>query len=213
MKSILIFLLTTSFAFSSSTGDKTKTMKMNKSYSIDNTKSNVGFSIEKYKIGSLISGKFTTYDGSFSYDAKTKTIDKVKANISISSINTADEKRDGHLKSPDFFDAAKFPTMTFVSTGSAKLENKNKFKGNLTLKGVSKEVELTISGVKKTKAGLEFTAQTTIDRYAFGITWNKRMDTKKEESILDQIANATKGLINKYVIDNKVNVKLTIVTK
>ncbi len=197
MKLVLALFLLSSIAFAATKKIDPKTSK-------------VGFDINKYKIGKMIDGKFDKFSGSFDFDSKANTIKDIKAEIEIASINTEDEKRDGHLKSPDFFDADKFSKMTFESKGNVKLNKKEKILGKLTLKGVTKEVELEIKKIKSSKKGIEIQAEGIIDRYDFGITWNKRMDTDKEESIVDQIGNAAKGLINKYVIDNKVNVKLNI---
>ena len=86
-------------------------------------------------------------------------------------------QRDAHLKSPDFFDAAKFPTITFVSTKFTPTA----ITGNLTMKGVTKEVTIpvTISGPVKTMAGgqaIGITGSVTINRQDYGINWNKTLD-------------------------------------
>jgi polyisoprenoid-binding protein YceI len=108
----------------------------------------------------------------------------VNATIDVNSVNTREQKRDDHLRSADFFEVAKFPTITFVSK-RAETAGDGKFKlvGDLTMKGVTKEVALDVTGptapVKggrgETRVGA--TATTTINRKDFGVTWNRVLDT------------------------------------
>jgi polyisoprenoid-binding protein YceI len=102
--------------------------------------------------------------------------------VQIASINTKDEARDGHLKSPDFFDAEQFPTMSLVSTGIEARGADYVLHTNLTIKGVTKPVDfdLEFEGVVadpwgNTKAG--FTAETEINRKDFGLEWNVALET------------------------------------
>jgi polyisoprenoid-binding protein YceI len=95
----------------------------------------------------------------------------------VASINTRNDQRDAHLKSPDFFDAAKFPTITFVSTKFTPMT----ITGRLTMKGVTKEVMIpvTISGPVKTMTGgqaIGITGSVIINRQDYGINWNKILD-------------------------------------
>src|SRR5882672_6979742 len=106
-------------------------------YSIDPNHSNVGFTVRH--IVSNVKGQFGEFSGNFSYDPKAPEKASVEAAIQTKSINTNVDKRDAHLRSPDFFDVGKFPTMTFKSTsvksvGPGKLE----VAGNLTLHGITK---------------------------------------------------------------------------
>jgi len=112
------------------------------------------------------------------------TKSKVDVTIDAASIDTANAKRDEHLRSPDFFDVAKYPTLKFVSTKVAKAgEGRLKVTGNLTIHGVTKEVVLDVEGpspaVKdpwgNTKSGAS--ATTKINRKDFGLTWNKALET------------------------------------
>jgi polyisoprenoid-binding protein YceI len=149
-------------------------------FSIDPAHSNVGFTVRH--IVSHVKGQFNEFSGNFSYDPKTPEKSSVEAVIQTKSINTNVDKRDAHLRSPDFFDVEKFPTMTFKSTsvkstGPGKLE----ITGMLTLHGVSKPVILSVEGgdVAKdpwggTRTG--FTASTTINRKDFGMVWNQKLD-------------------------------------
>lgn len=125
-----------------------------------------------------VRGKFNKFEGSVS----TKDDDLTKAEISFSadtnSINTNNEMRDGHLKSPDFFDTAKFPTMTFKSSSiSKKGENDFLVTGDLTMHGVTKPVtfDAIFNGysvnMNKNKV-MGFDISGALSRKDFGLTWN-----------------------------------------
>ena len=130
-----------------------------------------------------VAGRFTKFTGSFTYDAKNPKAWTADAAIDASSINTDNEKRDGHLKSPDFFDVAKFPELTFKSTKIADVKAGHaKLYGDLTMHGVTKAVvlDLEIGGVDKDPWGNDtagFTATGTINRKDYGIVWNKALDS------------------------------------
>ncbi len=113
------------------------------SYKIDATHSNIQFSLRH--LVSKFSGSFSTVAGTINVDRDNLEKSTVDATIDIGSINTADEKRNGHLKSPDFFDAAKFPAMTFKSTAWKKTgEDTFDVTGDLTIKDVTKPVVLKV---------------------------------------------------------------------
>lgn len=123
-----------------------------------------------------VRGEFSGVSGTIKLDDKDVTKSVVEATIPVSTINTREGKRDEHLKSPDFFDAAKFPNITFKSKSVAKAgEGKLKVTGDLTLHGVTKEVvlEVTAPGAEakdpwgNIKTGFE--ASTTINRKDFGV--------------------------------------------
>ena len=101
----------------------------------------------------------------------------------MTAINTNEPKRDEHLKSPDFFDAAKYPTITFVSKSARKTADGIAVTGDLTIHGVTKEVVLNVDGptaeVKDPwgNARRGATATTKINRKDFGLTWNKALET------------------------------------
>jgi polyisoprenoid-binding protein YceI len=132
---------------------------------------------------SNVKGVFEKVSGTLQLDEKDITKSKVDVGIDVASINTNIKKRDDHLRSPDFFDAAKFPTMTFTST-RVERDGKDKLKvtGNLTIKGLTKVVVLTVDGptgeVKDPwgngRRGVS--ATTSINRKDFGVNWNKTMD-------------------------------------
>jgi polyisoprenoid-binding protein YceI len=146
-------------------------------WSIDPTHSEVGFRV-KHLVISKVPGKFTKFEGTITADPKAPTAAAVDLKIDVTSISTADEKRDGHLKSPEFFDAAKFPTMTFKSTKIvATGKDAYDVTGDLTLKGVTKPVTLAVrsNGFVKDpwgndRAGFEVTGK--LNRRDFGINFS-----------------------------------------
>ena len=106
---------------------------------------------------------------------------KSTATIQIKSVNTENQKRDDHLRSPDFFDAAQFPEITFVSTRAEANGDGAILHGNLTMRGVTKEIALpvVISGPVTDpwgKSRVGFEGKTTINRKDWGINWSKSMD-------------------------------------
>jgi polyisoprenoid-binding protein YceI len=141
-------------------------------YSVDAINSNVGFSV-KHMMVSNVNGKLNNVSGSFVYDEKENSLVSLEGEILVASINTSDEKRDTHLKADDIFDAEKFPKITFKST---KVEKEVVY-GDLTIKGVTKNVKLNLEngGALGKKAG--FTLNGKINRSEFGVTWNKVLET------------------------------------
>jgi polyisoprenoid-binding protein YceI len=151
-------------------------------WTLDPPHSNVQFSV-RHMMLSNVRGEFTKVSGTVEGDPGAPAAATISATIDAASINTREPKRDEHLKSADFLDVAKFPTITFKSkriepAGSGKF----KVTGDLTLHGVTKEVVLDVSDLTppvkdpmgKTRAGA--TASTKIDRKDFGINWSKAMD-------------------------------------
>ena len=146
-------------------------------YDIDPAHSNVTFKIKHLSI-STVSGRFDKFSGTFDADPANLKALKATADIDVSSIDTAEPKRDAHLRTPDFFDTAKFPQMTFV-TKEVKDNGGNKLSivGDLTLHGVTKPVTLDaeFGGIAKDPSGTEraaITASTVINRKDFGISVN-----------------------------------------
>jgi polyisoprenoid-binding protein YceI len=131
---------------------------------------------------SKTSGRFTDYRGFIEMDADAKTLKAIEATINAESINTNHEKRDAHLRNPDFLDVKQFPTITYKMKSAQKEGDTYMFIGNLTLHGVTKEVTLagTFNGVTqdpwgKTRAG--FSADGKLNRKDFGMIWNKVLDS------------------------------------
>jgi polyisoprenoid-binding protein YceI len=132
---------------------------------------------------SNVKGEFTKSNGTVVIDDQDVTNMKVEVVIDVASIDTAHAKRDEHLRSPDFFDVAKHPNITFVSKKVAQAgTDRLKVTGDLTIHGVTREVTLDVEGptpaVKDPWGGLRrgATAHTRINRRDFGITWNKVLD-------------------------------------
>jgi polyisoprenoid-binding protein YceI len=152
-------------------------------WTIDPDHSNVGFKV-KHLMVSNVKGSFDKHTGAVEINDKDITKSKVEVTIDTASINTNVQKRDEHLRSTDFFDVAKYPTMTFVSKKVDKAgKNKLKVTGDLTLHGVTRQVVLDVeplSAESKDPWGnirRGTTATTKIDRKDFGLTWNKGLET------------------------------------
>jgi len=150
-------------------------------YKIDTDHSTVAFKI-RHLVG-RVAGRFDKFDGTFNYEAGNAKAWSATANIDPASIDTGNAKRDGHLKSPDFFDTAKYPSMKFVSTGASSVQGaKATLTGNLTMHGVTKPVTLNLELLGETKdpwgnQRASFEATGTINRKDFGIVWNKTLET------------------------------------
>jgi polyisoprenoid-binding protein YceI len=146
-------------------------------WNVDVVHSNVKFTVEHLVI-SEVEGSFKTFTGSMTSVNPDFVGSSIEFNVDVNSINTDNEMRDNHLKSDDFFNAAKYPKMTFKSTSFKKISgNKYALTGNLTLRDVTKPVtfEVTYGGTAKdgygnTKAG--FKATTVINRFDYGLKWN-----------------------------------------
>ncbi|MGC4122568.1 MAG: YceI family protein [Myxococcales bacterium] len=151
-------------------------------FDIDTSHSQVGFAV-KHLMVSTVKGEFQKVSGTVSYDPKKPEATALDVTIDIGSISTREAKRDGHLKSPDFFDADKFGTATFKSTKVEKAgAGKLKVTGDLTIKGVTKPVTLEVTGPSaeaKSPWGQTVVAASAtgkINRKDFGMTWNKTLD-------------------------------------
>ena len=152
-------------------------------YEIDPVHSSASFSV-KHMMVSTVRGQFNKLSGTFLYDEKNPAKSKLEATIDASSIDTNEPKRDEHLKSPDFFDVAKYPTITFKSTKVEKgAKGHLKVTGDLTMHGVTRPVTLDVEGPTapakdpwgNVKVGA--TATTTVNRKDFGLNWNKALET------------------------------------
>jgi polyisoprenoid-binding protein YceI len=149
-------------------------------FTIDVAHSRIGFGV-KHMVISTVEGNFRKFDGIIDFTENDLTQMKVNVKIDVSSINTGNEKRDGHLKSPDFFNVAKFPEAIFKSTRVIKNRDQYILIGNLTLKGVTREIEIPFQYNGKIKdpwgnIRIGFEGRTRINRKEFGINWSKTMD-------------------------------------
>jgi polyisoprenoid-binding protein YceI len=149
-------------------------------YKVDADHSGVGFSIRHFV--SNVSGRFRDFDGVVKYDKANPAASSVEFTVKAASIDTANNDRDEHLRSKDFFDVQKFPTLTFTSTKVvAKDANNLEVTGNLTMHGVTKPVTIPVSllGTVKTPKGEKagFETNFKLDRKEYGINWNNVLDS------------------------------------
>lgn len=152
------------------------------SWDIDGSHTTAKFKVRHLGISNVY-GQITGAKGTLKSDDKDATKLAMDVTLDVATINTNDAKRDGHLKSEDFFDATKFPTITFKSKKVSKGKGgKLTITGDLTMHGVTKEVSINDADLTKpikdpwgnTRRGLS--GMTTIDRKDFGIKWNKALD-------------------------------------
>jgi polyisoprenoid-binding protein YceI len=149
------------------------------SWSVDRNHSTATFKVRHFTANVL--GQFREFEGSIAIDRATPAKSSVEFTIQAKSIDTGSERRDNHLRSADFFDVEKFPTITFKST-SVTPKSKDSFDvtGDLTMHGVTKRVTLPVTflGFMKhprgEKAGFEI--ETTLNRKDYGIVWNRALD-------------------------------------
>lgn len=152
-------------------------------YVIDPSHTSVGFTVRHLMV-TKVRGSFEKVSGTVKYDPNEPEKIVIDATIDAASINTREAKRDEHLRSPDFFDVAKHPTLTFKSK-KAKVLGKGKLEviGDLTIRGVTKEVTLQVEGLDQeikdpwgnVRRGA--TATTRINRKDFGLAWNQVLET------------------------------------
>lgn len=149
-------------------------------WGVDKSHSNVKFTVTHYAV-SEVEGTFKIFDGTMEHTKADFSDAKVNFTVDINSINTDSERRDGHLKGDDFFNAEKFPQMKFVSTGMKPVgSNKYQLSGNLTIRDITKPVVFdvsyggTINAGQGRKSG--FKAKTTIDRFNYNLKWDRAIE-------------------------------------
>ena len=150
-------------------------------WKVDKSHSNVKFAVS-HMVVSEVEGSFRMFDGSLVASKADLSDAKVNFSVDVASVNTDNEKRDGHLKSDDFFNAEKFPKMSFVSKSMKPLGgNKYARTGDLTLRDVTKTVtfDVTYGGQINTGRGVKagFKAKTTIDRLQYGLKYAPALET------------------------------------
>lgn len=150
-------------------------------WTIDPSHSSATFSV-RHMMVSNVKGSFGKMEGTVDFDGKNIAGIKATAKIDTTTITTNNEKRDAHLKSADFFDVAAHPTITFVSK-RAEPAGAGKFRliGDLTMRGVTKEVVLEVEGPTEpfTAQGnlrVGATATTTLNRQDYGVSWSRALD-------------------------------------
>lgn len=150
-------------------------------WEIDTYHSTVGFAV-KHMMVSTVRGSFKKFEGKIHLDEQNPAASLVDITVDVASIDTGDERRDGHLKSPDFFDAGTYPALTFKSTKVEKLsDEKFRVTGNLTIRGVTREVPLGVELTGESRdpqgqrrAGFEVTG--SLNRKDFGLNWNVALE-------------------------------------
>jgi polyisoprenoid-binding protein YceI len=148
-------------------------------YKIDKGHSQVGFTAKHLMITN-VNGRFTDFSGTITYDAKDVSKSAVSVNIKTASVTTDNTSRDNDLRNSEFLDVAKFPEMTFVSKKVEKRGGQFVLTGDLTIKGVTKTVEIpfTLSGPVNDPWGntrIAAEGSTTINRRDYGVTYNATM--------------------------------------
>lgn len=165
-------------------------------WTVDASHSSIGFEVRHMAI-SKVKGSFGEFEAKVTGEPGQPGTFTLDATVQVASVDTGNEKRDDHLRSPDFFDAAAMPTMTFKSTGVTMDGDEGTLSGDLTLHGVTKPVvfALEYAGMVNDPWGnvrMGFSAEAKIDRREFGLTWSKALETG--------------GL----VVDNEVEIELEI---
>lgn len=151
-------------------------------WAIDPSHTGVSFSVRHMMI-STVRGEFHKVSGTVDFNADEPAKSAIDVKIDVASVDTRDEKRDGHLKSADFFDAEKFPVMEFKSDKIEELSKTHgKVHGTLTIKGVSKPVVLDVeyNGTQKSPWGTTnagFSAKGKINRKDWGLNWNVALES------------------------------------
>jgi polyisoprenoid-binding protein YceI len=149
-------------------------------YKVDADHSGVGFTIRHFV--SNTPGRFRDFDGTIVHDKDNPVASKVEFTVQAASIDTANDDRDKHLRSADFFDVEKFPTLTFTST-QVKAQDKDTLDvtGDLTIHGVTKRITIPVDylGTVKTPNGEKAGYETSfvVNRKDYGIIWNRVMDS------------------------------------
>ena len=150
-------------------------------WTIDPAHSAANFRVRHLMVAN-VNGTFGAPTGTINLDEKDITKSTIETEVDASKVNTGIEKRDEHLRSADFFDAKKFPKLTFKSKNLAKAGDGLKVVGDLTIHGVTKEVTFDVDGPTPPIKGMQgepvrgLTATTKINRKDFGLVWNKAIE-------------------------------------
>jgi len=149
-------------------------------YQIDPVHSSIGFTVRHMVIAN-VKGYFKEFSGTIYYDENDITRSSVSVTIKTASINTENPKRDAHLRSPDFFDAEKYPEITFKSKRILKEKDGYVAVGDLTMRGVTREIRIPFHILGKvtdpwgnTRIGVE--ASLKLNRHDYGISWSQTLD-------------------------------------
>jgi polyisoprenoid-binding protein YceI len=155
-------------------------------WALDKAHTNVKFSVSHLVI-SDVEGTFKTFDGTMEASKADFSDAKISFTAQVNSISTDNEQRDNHLKSDDFFNAAKYPEIKFVSTSFVPLgDNKYKLEGTLTIRDITRQITFdvkyggTVAAMGGTHVG--FKATSKIDRFDYNLKWNKATDFLRASS-------------------------------
>ncbi len=153
---------------------------MSQRWNIDTSHSSVHFTV-RHMVISKVRGGFTKWSGTLDFDPEHPEATSIAVKIETASIDTHEAQRDGHLRSPDFFDAEKFPTITFESKKIDRAGDTFRVTGDLAMHGVTKPVTLEAEflGAGKDPWGNQragFTAHGKLDRREFGLQWNQVLE-------------------------------------
>lgn len=151
-------------------------------YTLDPSHSRIGF-VARHAMIAKVRGAFNEVSGTATIDGSNPADSTLEVTIQAGSIDTRDANRDGHLASPDFFDVATYPTITFVATGFAVVDDETvEVTGDLTIKGVTHEVTVpfTFGGSAVDPFGnsrIGFEGSVVVNRKDWGLTWNAALET------------------------------------
>jgi polyisoprenoid-binding protein YceI len=171
-------------------------------YALDTTHTRIGF-VARHAMVTKVRGSFNAFQGTAHLDFANPAASSARLSIEVTSIDTRQAQRDEHLRTNDFFDAATYPTIEFVSTAAEKVDDETfRLTGDLTIKGVTKQVavDFTYTGAAKdpfgnTRVGFEGT--TTLNRTDYGVSFNAALETGgvlvSEKITLEFEVSAVKG--------------------
>ena len=150
-------------------------------WTIDPAHSTIEF-VAKHMMITTVKGRFTELEGTIVADEENLVDSSVEVTMQAASIDTRNEQRDGHLRSPDFLDVENYPEVTFRSTDISGTKDEFKLTGDLTIRGVTRPITLdvTFGGEGKDPWGgtrASFSAHGKFDRRDFGLTWNVALET------------------------------------
>lgn len=151
-------------------------------WALDDAHSSIGFKVKHLMVAN-VHGEFKDFDVSVDYNEDDISKSKVQVNINVASIDTENEKRDAHLRNADFFDVDNYPMMMFVSKKIMETTDGIKMTGDLTIRGVTREVTLNVDEltppIKDPWGGTRMGASATgtINRTDFGLKWNVPLET------------------------------------
>jgi polyisoprenoid-binding protein YceI len=162
--------------------EKTTVNTAVRTWNLDHTHSNIHFAV-RHMVISETKGAFEAYKLKVQTNGTSFEDAKIELEIDVNSITTNMVDRDNHLRSADFFDAAKFPVIRFVSTAFEKIDDETyKLSGDLTIKDITKPIEFKLNYGGQVvdpwgnlRAG--FHIEGTIDRFEYGLTWNSLLET------------------------------------